>query len=456
MGAKLFGTDGVRGKANIYPMTAEFALKLATAAGQLTCTKEHRVAIGRDTRLSGEMLEAAMIAGFVSAGVDVIRLGVLPTPAVTTLTPDLKVDMSVMITASHNPWHDNGIKLIAADGSKFSDKVTSELEELIAKGEFALSPEKIGRVSSEETLVNKYIVQAMSALPAGKPLKGLRVVLDCANGVFSEIMPKVFMELGAGVIATGNKPDGWNINKDCGSQHIEKMVETVLGSHAQLGIAVDGDGDRIIICDEKGVRLDGDQVIAFLGRYLKEKSLLKSNTVVATIVSNPALDRFLQAAGIDCVRSGVGERYVIEEMKKHGANVGGEESGHMVLSDYARTGDAMIAALIVSRGLLESSKKMSEIFPLFVPMYKKRVDTRFVGNEKMLAAFELPAFKKAIAEGERKIEGKGRILVRKSGTEPKIQVWVWSDDAAFADEVNREISAVLEQAPGYESVKVMP
>ena len=334
--------------------------------------------------------------------------------------------------------------------------MTSELEELIAKGEFALSPEKIGRVSSEETLVNKYIVQAMSALPDGKPLKGLRVVLDCANGVFSEIMPKVFMELGAGVIATGNKPDGWNINKDCGSQHIEKMVETVLGSHAQLGIAVDGDGDRIIICDEKGVRLDGDQVIAFLGRYLKEKSLLKGNTVVATIVSNPALDRFLQAADIDCVRSGVGERYVIEEMKKHGANVGGEESGHMVLSDYARTGDAMIAALIVSRGLLESGKKMSEIFPLFVPMYKKRVDTRFAGKEEMLAAFEVPAFKKAIAEGERKIEGKGRILVRKSGTEPKIQVWVWSDDAAFADEINREISAVLEQAPGYESVKVMP
>lgn len=357
MGAKLFGTDGVRGKANIYPMTAEFALKLATAAGQLVCNKERRVAIGRDTRLSGEMLEAAMIAGFTSAGIDVIRLGVLPTPAVTTLTPDLKVDMSVMITASHNPWHDNGIKLIASDGSKFSDKVTSELEALIANGEFALSPEKIGRVSSEETLVNKYIVQAMSAVPDGKPLKGLRVVLDCANGVFSEIMPKVFMELGAGVIAIGNKPDGWNINRDCGSQHVEKMVEAVCGAHAQLGIAVDGDGDRIIVCDEKGVRLDGDQVIAFLGQYLKGKSRLKGNAVVATIVSNPALDRFLKSQGVDCVRSGVGERYVIEEMKRHGANVGGEESGHMVLSDYARTGDAMIAALVVSQGLLESGKR---------------------------------------------------------------------------------------------------
>ena len=456
MGAKLFGTDGVRGKADIYPMTAEFALRLATAAGQLVCNKERRVAIGRDTRLSGEMLEAAMIAGFTSAGIDVICLGVLPTPAVTTLTPDLKVDMSVMITASHNPWHDNGIKLIASDGSKFSDKVTSELEALIANGEFALSPEKIGRVSSEEMLVNKYIVQAMSAVPDGKPLKGLRVVLDCANGVFSEIMPKVFMELGAGVIAIGNKPDGWNINRECGSQHVEKMVEAVCGAHAQLGIAVDGDGDRIIICDEKGVRLDGDQVIAFLGQYLKGKSRLKGNAVVATIVSNPALDRFLKSQGVDCVRSGVGERYVIEEMKRHGANVGGEESGHMVLSDYARTGDAMIAALVVSQGLLESGKKMSEIFPLFVPMYKKRVDTRFAGREEMLAAFELPAFKTAIAEGERKIEGKGRVLVRTSGTEPKIQVWVWGDDAALADKVNGEISAVLAKAPGYESVKVMP
>lgn len=456
MGAKLFGTDGVRGKANIYPMTAEFALKLAMAAGQLICTQKHRVAIGRDTRLSGEMLEAAMVAGFTAAGIDVVRLGVLPTPAVTTLTPDLSVDMSVMITASHNPWHDNGIKLIAADGSKFSDAVTAELETLISQGEFTLVPEKIGKVCSEETLVNKYIVQAMSAMPEGKPLKGLRVVLDCANGVFSEIMPKVFMELGAGVIAIGNKPDGWNINKDCGSQHIEKMIETVLGSNAQLGIAVDGDGDRIIICDEKGNRLDGDQVIAFLGWYLKEKSLLKGNSVVATIVSNPALDRFLSTFGIDCVRSGVGERYVIEEMKKHASNVGGEESGHMVLSDYAKTGDAMIAALVISLGVLQSGKKMSEIFPLFEPMYKKRVDTRFASREEMLSAFELPAFKEAIAEGERKIEGKGKILVRKSGTEPKIQVWVWGDDVTFADEVNKSISAILESAPGYESVKIMP
>lgn len=456
MGAKLFGTDGVRGKANIYPMTAEFALKLAMAAGLTICTKEHKVAIGRDTRLSGEMLEAAMIAGFSAAGVDVVRLGVLPTPAVTTLTPDLKVDMSVMITASHNPWHDNGIKLIAADGSKFSDEVTSKLEDMIAKGEFELSPEKIGRATVEETLVNKYIVQAMSVAPEGKPLKGLRVVLDCANGVFSEIMPKVFMELGAGVIAIGNQPDGWNINKDCGSQHIEKMVETVLGAHAQLGIAVDGDGDRIIICDEKGTRLDGDQVIAFLGKYFKEKNLLKGNTVVATIVSNPALDRFLKAVGVECVRSGVGERYVIDEMKKHGSNVGGEESGHMVLSDYAKTGDSMIAALVVCLGLIDSGKKMSEIFPLFEPMYKKRVDTRFASKEEMLEAFELPEFKTAISDGEKAIEGKGRVLVRKSGTEPKIQVWVWGDDKAFADEVNRKISSVLEKAKGFESVKVMP
>lgn len=456
MGAKLFGTDGVRGMANVYPMTAEFALKLALAAGQSVCMQKRRVAIGRDTRVSGEMLEAALTAGFTSMGVDVIRLGVLPTPAVTTLTPDMNVDMSVMITASHNPYQDNGIKLIAADGSKFSDDVTSRLEELIVRNEFDLSPEKIGRIIDEPDLVNKYIIQAMSVAPEGKPLKGLRVVLDCANGVFSEIMPKVFKELGAGVIAIGTEPDGCNINRGCGSQHIEKLVETVLGAKAQLGIAVDGDGDRIIICDEKGNRLDGDQVIAYLGKYFKERGLLTGDKVVATIVSNPALDRFLKTLGVECVHSAVGERYVIDEMKKHGSNVGGEESGHMVLSDYAKTGDSMIAALVVAMGVLESGHKVSEIFPLFMPMYKKRVDTRFVGKEQMLSAFELSEFKAAVTAGEQKIEGKGRVLVRKSGTEPKIQVWVWGDDSVLADEVNRGISAVLENAPGFESVKVMP
>ena len=456
MGTKLFGTDGVRGVANKYPMTAEFALKLALAAGALVCRDKRKVAIGRDTRISGEMLEAALTAGFVSQGVDVVRLGVLPTPALTTLTPELGVDMSVMITASHNPYHDNGIKLIAADGSKFSDEVTARLEDLMENGKFDNLPAEIGKIMSDEDCVGRYTAKVRSVVPEGKPLKGLRVVLDCANGVFSTILPRMFMELGAGVIAIGNEPNGCNINQDCGSQHIEKMTETVVGSHAQLGIAVDGDGDRIIICDEKGNRLDGDQIIAFLGKYCVENKLLKGGSVVATIVSNPALDRFLETIGVRCVRSGVGERYVIDEMKKHGSNLGGEESGHMVLSDYAKTGDSMVAALVVSMGLLNSGKKMSEIFPLFEPMFKKRVDSRFETKKQMEEAFELKAFKEAAEAAEKLIEGKGRILVRKSGTEPKIQVWAWSDDPDFAAEVGRNMTSVLEKAPGLESQKAVP
>lgn len=455
MGMKLFGTDGVRGVANVYPMTAEFALKLALAAGELICQNKHRVAIARDTRISGEMLEAALVAGFTSQGVDVIKLGVLPTPAVTTITADLNVDMAVMITASHNPYHDNGIKLIAADGAKFGDEITMALEDLIFKGEFTLSPDKIGKILSEESLLNTYLQKAMSVAPGDKPLKGLRVVIDCANGVFSEIMPNIFKELGAGVIAIGNQPDGCNINKDCGSQHIELMVETVKGAHAHLGIAVDGDGDRIIICDEKGMRLDGDQIIAFLGKYNKENGLLKSNTVVATILSNPALDRFLKSIDVNCIRAGVGERYVIDEMVKCGSNVGGEESGHMVLSDYAKTGDSMIAGLVIALGVLQSGQKMSEIFPLFLPMIKKRVDTRFISKETMQKAFEAKKFQDAIKDGEKEIEGKGRVLVRKSGTEPKIQVWVWGDDEKVVEDINHKIASILENAEGYDSWKVV-
>mgnify|MGYP001520062823 FL=1 len=279
--------------------------------------------------------------------------------------------------------------------------------------------------------------------------------MDCANGVFSKILPEVFKSLGAGIIVIGNEPNGKNINLNCGSQHTEKMIETVKNAHAQLGIAVDGDGDRIIVCDEQGNRLDGDQIIAFLGKCLKEEGKLRGNTVVATIVSNPALDRFLNGCGIQCVRSAVGERYVIEEMKKHGANVGGEESGHMVLSDYGKTGDAMTAALVLAQGLLKSGKKMSELFPLFEPMLRLRADSKFATKEAMLAAFELPEFQAAIHQAEQTVAGKGKVLVRKSGTEPKIQVWVWSDDRNLAEKVNDEVSSVLEKAAGFETKKLV-
>ncbi|MGN0914568.1 MAG: phosphoglucosamine mutase [Alphaproteobacteria bacterium] len=453
MGNKLFGTDGVRGVANVYPMTAEFAFSLARACADLVCTKRKKAAIAKDTRVSGDMLEAAMIAGFTSQGVDVVKLGVLPTPALTMVTDSLGVDMAVMITASHNPFHDNGIKLIDSVGNKFSDTVTAEVEAAVQKGEFSLNPDKIGKVYKNDEALECYVAAAKSVAGEGHPLHGLRVVLDCANGAFSKIMPQVFKDLGAGVIALSTEPDGYNINKDCGSQHVENLIDTVKNTKAQLGIACDGDGDRIIVCDEQGNRLDGDQIIAFLGKYFKEAGELGANTVVATILSNPALDRFLKSIGVDCVRAAVGERHVIDKMKELGSNIGGEESGHMVIADYSKTGDAMIVALVISLGLLKSGKKMSEIFPLFQPMLKKRVDTKFKSKEEMLAAFELPEFKSAIADAEKKIEGKGKVLVRKSGTEPKIQVWVWGDEASFVDEVNKSMASVLLSAQGYDSQK---
>jgi len=455
MGNKLFGTDGVRGVANVYPMTAEFALKLGMAAGQLVCRNKRKAAIARDTRVSGEMLEAALTAGFNAAGVDVLKLGVIPTPAATMLTPTLDVDMTVMITASHNPYQDNGLKLINAEVDKFSDEATAQIEEAIAAGKFDLNPEEIGTSEVVPDAVAGYVDCVLKAAEGTAPLSGLRVVLDCANGVFSKILPEVFKSLGAGIIVIGNEPNGKNINLDCGSQHTAKMIETVKNAHAQLGIAVDGDGDRIIVCDELGNRLDGDQIIAFIGKCLKEQGRLKGNAVAATIVSNPGLDRFLESCGIRCARSAVGERYVIEEMRRQGCNAGGEESGHIVLSDFGKTGDAMAAALVLAQGFLKSGKKMSELFPLFTPMFRKRVDSKFVSKEEMLAAFELPDFQAAIKQAETAIEGKGKVLVRKSGTEPKIQVWVWSDDTAFADALNASMVAVLEKAKGFEGKKIV-
>ena len=455
MGNKLFGTDGVRGVANVYPMTAEFALKLGMAAGQLICRNKRKAAIARDTRISGEMLEAALTAGFNVAGVDVLKLGVIPTPAATMLTPSLGVDMTVMITASHNPYQDNGLKLINAEGDKFSDDATAQIEDAIAADKFNLNPDEIGTSEMVPDALAGYVDNVLKAAEGSMPLSGLRVVLDCANGVFSKIMPEVFKGLGAGVIVIGNEPNGKNINLDCGSQHTAKMIETVKNAHAQLGIAVDGDGDRIIVCDELGNRLDGDQIIAFMGKCLKEQGRLKGDAVAATIVSNPGLDRFLGSYGIRCVRSAVGERYVIEEMRRQGCNVGGEESGHIVLSDFGKTGDALAAALVLAQGFLKSGKKMSELFPLFTPMFRVRTDSKFASKEAMLAAFDLPAFKSAIKRAEEVINGKGKVLVRKSGTEPKIQVWVWSDDTAFAEALNAEISVILENAAGFEGKKTV-
>jgi phosphoglucosamine mutase len=439
MTKKLFGTDGARGVANQFPMTAEFAVKLGIAAGLEVCNVYNKVAIGRDTRVSGEMLEFALAAGFMSAGVDVILLGVLPTPALTTITPELDVDMSVMITASHNPYKDNGIKLITSQGNKFSDDVTFGLEELIEKNEFDLSPEKIGTVSKHKEAIVLYLEKAKSMIDEPRPLKGLRVVIDCSNGAFSNILPQVFKDLGAGVIAIGDKPDGYNINRDCGSQHPEQMLDTVVKSKAHIGIAVDGDGDRIIICDETGKKIASEQVIAYLAKTLKDEDKYNGNAVVSTVLSNTALERYIKSLGLDYYSTKVGERAVIEKMQEVGGSIGGEESGHIVTLDYSRSGDALAVSLILCIGLLKSKKKMSEIFPLFDFDFFvfESVDVKDRDTVKKVAANE--SIKKAVDNAVKKMKGIGRVVLHPSGTEPKIRVWVAGADEKLVKEASAEI-----------------
>lgn len=436
--AKLFGTDGVRGVANQYPMTVDFALALGKACGQLICTQKKKVVIAKDTRISGDMLEASLVAGFTSQGVDVLKLGVIPTPALTSLTSGFDVDMAVMITASHNPYMDNGIKLLNGQGDRFDDSIINELEDLVEKNEFFYDIEKIGKVSVYENAALDYMEKAVKVLN-GQKLTGLRVVLDCANGAFSAILPEVFMKLGAGVITIGNQPDGKNINKECGSQHTEKLSQMVQETYAQMGIAVDGDGDRIIIVDELGNRLDGDQIIAFLAQTLKASGQLRNDSVVATIMSNIGLDKYLESLGITTYRSAVGEKSVILKMREIGANLGGEESGHMVLSDYSRTGDGMVVALTVALGYLQSGQKMSELFPVFKPYPCSEVDTYFANKEELLQANSDQEVLN-IAENVRQQLGReGNVIVRKSGTEPLIKVKIMGSDYDEISRLNEQI-----------------
>lgn len=446
MSNKFFGTDGVRGVANIYPMTAKFAFRMAQVLSHLVAVKQCRIAIGKDTRISCDMLEAALAAGFTSEGVDVVLTGVVPTPLLTAQTPNLNVDMSLMITASHNPFEDNGIKLINAQGDKFSDAESAQVESLLLSDViFEPTPEKIGRIIHERQGITDYIENALLSAPSPQALHGLRVVLDCANGAFYEIMPKIFKELGAGVITLANTPNGRNINQDCGSQHTEKLEQTVRESHAHLGIAVDGDGDRIIICDENGMRIDGDQILAFLATYYRQEGLLKGDAVVATVWSNAGLEKYLNTLDIKLYRTPVGERYVIEKMKETGANVGGEESGHMVLSDYAKTGDALLTALVICFGLNKSNKKMSEIFPLFEKYPCQIHNVRFETPQAVEAALNEPAVEKAIADAIIKMAGLGSVIVRKSGTEPVVKIRVEGENADMVSSVSETLSAMLKK-----------
>ncbi len=443
---KLFGTDGVRGVANTFPMTCEFAFRLAQVLSTLICVNKKRVAIGKDTRVSSYMLEAALTAAFTSMGVDVVKMRVVPTPLMTSQIQYLDVDMGVMITASHNPYYDNGIKLIGPYGSKFSDEWNAKVEELlISDTKFSPNRDSIGKVYKDKTSVLTYMENILKIAPNDDALRGLRIVLDCANGAFSKIMPQVFKSLGAGILALACEPNGYNINEKCGSQHTEMLAKTVVDAHAHLGLAVDGDGDRLIVVDSSGNRLDGDQIIAFLAQYLYRHNMLKDNAVVATVWSNLGLEKYLHEQAISFYRTPVGERYVIEKMREIGASLGGEESGHIVLLDYARTGDALIAAVLFCLALMEDGRKSAEIFPLFEKCPCKLTNIRFENQQDVTNAFDASQVQQAIASAEERLKGIGSVIVRKSGTEPLIKIRVESEDEALVFAVTNNLVETIEK-----------
>ena len=411
MAGKLFGTDGIRAIANTYPLTVEFCTKLAIVLSRQICTRQKAVLIARDTRISGQMLFSALSAGFLSQGIKVFDMGIVPTPLCTTLTPKYNVDMSIMITASHNPYKDNGLKLINAQGDKFSDEQTALIEKLMNEPLTDNdNPQNIGEITEVPQTANHYLENVKKIAPSDA-LKGMKIALDAANGSFAEILAPVFRYLGAEIISLGDKPNGKNINENCGSQHTETLSQTVVDRRYDMGIAVDGDGDRIIICDENGKRLDGDQIIAYLATYLKKHNLLKGNAVVSTVYSNLGLGKYIRSLGLE-----------------HYASA----SGHMVLSDYAKTGDALYAAVIVSLGIKESSQKLSEIFPVFKPFPSESRNLRFDNKdiiEKIMSATEV---KEKIAFISERLKGHGVILVRKSGTEPVIRLKIEDEDEQTA------------------------
>ena len=446
MSNKLFGTDGVRGVANTYPMTAEFAFKLAKILSSVVCLIHKKVAIGKDTRLSGDMIEAALSAGFTSCGVSVISLGVVPTPLVTLKTPSLGVDMALMITASHNPYSDNGIKLINTDGDKFPDDFYKKIELILEENNSPATPTtSIGTISANTDIVEQYIEDMRNIAPNYKALQGLRVVLDCANGAYSYILPQTFKDLGAGVIAINNQPNGININEKCGSQHTEQLAQTVIDTHAHFGIAVDGDGDRIILVDDKGNVVDGDQLLCFLALYLRKNNALSNNTVISTEWSNLGLGQYLISQGFLYFKSKVGERYVIDLMREKSAVLGGEVVGHIVLSHYAKTGDALATAIIIALAYLENKKPLSEIFPIFIPFPCIIENIRFSNAQYMADSVEHDDVKQALLDGKKQLGDVSTLIARKSGTEPVIKLRVEGQNAETVSQVASKLKQLILQ-----------
>jgi len=451
MTRKLFGTDGVRGTANIEPMTAETAMKLGMAAGRHFTRGDHRhvVVIGKDTRLSGYMLEPALTAGFISVGMDVVLLGPLPTPAVAMLTRSLRADLGVMISASHNPFEDNGIKLFGPDGFKLSDEAELEIETTILNGtaDLLVPSRGLGRARRLDDAVGRYIEYTKSTFPRGLRLDGLKVVVDCANGAAYKTAPAVLWELGAEVVPVAITPDGTNINKNCGSQHTEAMRQQVVTHGAHLGIALDGDADRLALSDELGNPIDGDQIMALIGRGLHRAGQLRGGAVVSTVMSNLGLERFLAAEGIVMKRANVGDRHVLEMMRRDGINFGGEQSGHMILADHSTTGDGLVAALQVLAELVGAGKPASQVLHLFDPLPQVLKNIR-VPVEMAGKILENAEVKEAIAAGETRLNGAGRLLIRKSGTEPLIRVMAEGESGSLINAVADDIIAAIAKQAG--------
>ncbi len=440
---KLFGTDGVRGTANSWPMTAEMALKIGAAAGRYfrnDGSNGHRAVIGKDTRLSGYMFENALTAGLTSTGMNALLLGPVPTPAVGMLTTSMRADLGIMISASHNPHHDNGIKFFGPDGFKLSDEAEAEIAALVESELTPTRPENIGRAKRIDDGRFRYAERLKGTFPAGMRLDGLKIVVDCANGAAYRVAPEVLWELGAQVIPVGVAPNGTNINQDCGSTSTGVAAESIVSHGADVGLCLDGDADRVMILDETGQVADGDQVMALFARRWAEAGRLKDGTLVATVMSNLGLERYMSDAGLRLERTRVGDRYVVERMREGGWNLGGEQSGHIVMTDYATTGDGLLAGLQFLAAMVETGKRASDLARVFetVPQLLKNV--RYAGTDPLDAA----SVKAAISDAEGRLNGKGRLLIRKSGTEPLIRVMAEAEDEGLMRQVVDGIVAEVE------------
>ncbi|MEM7216171.1 MAG: phosphoglucosamine mutase [Pseudomonadota bacterium] len=440
-----FGTDGIRGRANTFPMTAEVAMRVGMAAGIAFRRGDHRhrVVIGKDTRLSGYMIENALVAGFTAAGMDVFLLGPVPTPAVAMLTRSMRADIGVMISASHNEYQDNGIKLFGPDGFKLSDRIEESIESLLEEDLTSQLSDAsdIGRATRVEGVHARYIEYAKRTLPRNLSLEGLRIVIDCAHGAAYKVAPEALWELGADVVSIGVKPNGKNINDDCGSTNTGELRRKVRETRADIGIALDGDADRVIIVDENSSIVDGDQIMGVVSEFWNRSNRLAGGGVVATVMSNLGLERFLNDQGLQLARTKVGDRYVVEHMRAHGYNLGGEQSGHMIMSDFATTGDGLVAALQVLTVVQATNKPVSDVCNKFetVPQLLKNV--RYTEGKPL----ENDRVKEVVADAESKLGNSGRLVIRASGTEPLIRIMAEGDDEAVIRSVVDEIASVVQQ-----------